>query len=287
MMSLSIRLLILPLCLFGAVQGAAAQRLSYHGIAWDVPAESVRPRLQALGFTFRGVMEGGDHQFTRDDGAWLQAQVRDGRVIGFTQVDPVRGEGVDERFRALEDSLRAELGPPHEVEFEGQPPLRVWDGGLSSVRVEVSRASGQRTVNLAWRGPGWFDEMDRRTGRAPPPAGYTTVNVTPFLRIAVDTTMDGPAADGALRGRFRIEYVQPITPSVAGVAQEPLDAVEYEMEFDCAGRRARLISRSTWLDGRRQREDRPRGQPWTTVREPGTHYARGLHAVCRAAAPER
>jgi hypothetical protein len=111
--------------------------------------------------------------------------------------------------------------------------------------------------------------------------------MTAFVRIAVDTTVRGPRAAGTMRGRFRIEYFQPITPSVDGVAQDPLDAVEYEMDFDCAGRRTRLISRSTFLEGRRQATHRPQNQPWTPLREPDSHYARGLDAVCRAMRPVR
>ncbi|MBW3572202.1 MAG: hypothetical protein KY467_13965 [Gemmatimonadetes bacterium] len=287
MMKMLCRTLMVPLCLAAGAQTAPAQKLAYQGIAWGVPADSVREPLAALGFTLRGVTDAGDHQFDRDDGARLQAELRQGRLIGFSLIDPARGEGVDARFGALADSLAAELGAADEVQVEGAPPLRVWEAGLSSVRLAVSRATGERTVQVAWRGPGWFDEMDRRAGRPPPPAGYTTVSITPFLRMAVDTTVQGPRTAGTLRGRFRIEYFQPITPTVEGVAQEPMDAVEYEMDFDCAGRRARLISRATYLDGRRQRSDRPQGQPWTTLRQPETHYARGLSAVCRAAKPAR
>lgn len=284
---ISLRLLILPFCVCAGVEAASAQKMAYHGIAWDVPVESIRAPLQALGFTHRAEMDHGDHQFVREDGALLHAQVRAGRLVGLTLIDPVRGEGVGERFAALADSLQAELGAPDEVNGEGQPPLRLWEAGLRSVRLEVSRATGERTVQVAWRGPGWFDELDRRMDNPPQPAGLTTVSVSPFLRIAVDTTVRGPRAAGAIRGRFRIQYFQPITPSVEGVAQDPLDAVEYEMDFDCAGRRTRLISRSTFLEGRRQSSNRPQNQPWTALSQPESHYARGLDAVCRAARPVR
>jgi hypothetical protein len=286
-MILPIRLLIVPVCICAGVQGAAAQKMAYHRIAWGIPVDSVRAPLQALGFRFQAEVDQGDHQFTRSDDALLHAEVRQGRLVGFTLIDPVRGAGVGERFEALADSLRAELGAPDEVHEEGQPPLRVWEAGLRSVRVQVSRSTGERTVQVAWRGPGWFDEMDRRMDNAPQPAGFTTVSLTAFLRIAVDTTVRGPREAGSMRGRFRIEYFQPITPSVEGVAQDPLDAVEYEMDFDCAGRRTRLISRSTFLEGRRQATNRPQNQPWATLRQPESHYARGLDAVCRAARPVR
>ncbi|HEX6373306.1 MAG TPA: hypothetical protein VF006_30565 [Longimicrobium sp.] len=280
---LSLRRLAVPLCLCAAAQGAAAQKMAYHGMRWHLPADSVRGPLQAQGFTLARVMDDGDHEFTREDGALLYAGLRNGRLAGITLFDAVRGEAASARYVVLADSLQAELGPPDEVVDEGQRQMRLWEAGFWRVSVELSRVAGQWAVEIGWRGPGWWDEMDRRAGRAPQPAGYTSVRVSPFLRIAVDTTVHGPRARGSLRGRFRIEYFQPITPSVDGVEQDPLDVAEYEMDFDCAGRRARLISRSTYLEGRRQQTNRPQGQPWTTPTQPEGHYARGLDAVCRAA----
>lgn len=282
-MILPLRLLILPLCICAGAQGASAQKMAYHGIAWGIPVDSVHAPLRTLGFAFRTEMDQGDLEFAREDGAILHAEAREGRLIGFTLIDPARGEGVDERFNALADSLRTELGAPDEIVAEGTQPVRLWEAGRGSVRVQISRASGDRTAQVAWRGPGWFDEIDRRMGNPPQPAGFSTVSMTAFLRIAVDTTVRGPRAAGSMRGRFRIAYFQPITPSVDGVEQDPLDAVEYEMDFDCDGRRARLISRTTYLEGRRQGSNRPQNQPWTTIRQPESHYARGMDAVCRAA----
>lgn len=281
-----IRLLVVPLCVCVA-DAATAQRHAFNGITWHAPAESIREPLRALGFAFSAEMDGGDHAFTRPDGARLHAELRQGRLVGFTLIDAARGGEVDGRFHALADSLQALLGEPDEVQIEGQPPMRMWEAGLTSVRVQISRATGERTAQVAWRGPGWFDEMDRRAGRSPQPAGYTTVSISPFLRIAVDTTVRAPRAQGSMRGRFRIEYFQPITPSMGGVAQDPMDAVEYEMEFDCAGRRTRLLSRTTYLQGRQVRAERWQNQAWTTPAQPEGHYARGLAAVCRVARPLR
>jgi hypothetical protein len=282
-----VRLLIITLCACVAVESASAQKLAFHGIAWGMPADSVRAPLRALGFTFRQETGDGDHEFRREDGAVLYAGLRQGRVVAFTLFDGVRGEGADARFTALADSLQAELGEPDDVVAEGTQQMRRWEAGFSAVTVETSRFAGQRAVELGWHGPGWFDEIDRRNGHLPQPAGFTTVLISPFLRIGVDTTVHGPRTAGAMRGRFRIEYFQPITPTLEGVEQDPLDTVEYEMEFDCAGRRTRLIARSTYLEGRRQASNRPQGQPWTTPRQPDGHYARGLDVVCRAARPVR
>jgi hypothetical protein len=178
-MILSIRLLIVPLCICAGVQEAAAQKLAYRGIAWGIPVDSVRGPLRALGFAFRSEMDGGDLQFAREDGALLHAEASRGRLIGITLIDPARGERVNERFHALADSLRAELGAPDESTDEGTQPMRLWEAGRWSVRVQISRATGERAAQVAWRGPGWFDEMDRRGDRPRLPAGFSTVTLTP------------------------------------------------------------------------------------------------------------
>lgn len=277
-----LHLLLLP-AMLGTTDQLTPQKLTFNQIAWYVPAETVRAPLQAQGFTFSREIDSGDQEFTREDGARLYAELRNGRVIGFTFLDPARGEQVAVRYRALADSLRTVLGAPDEEEEEDPRPMRRWDAGLAWVRVEVTRVGGEPMVQVGWRGPGWYDELGRRMGRAPQPPGFTTVWESEFLRIAVDTTVGGERTGGARRGKFRIQYFQAITPRVGGVDQDPLDAVEYEMDYDCAGKRTRLIARTTFLEGRQLASNRPQGQPWTTPQEPYGHYTRGLDALCRAA----
>ena len=269
----------LALATFACAPAAvAAQEIAFPGIPWGAPADTVRARLEARGFTFDRRMAGGDDLFRGRDGTWLRADLRGGRAIGFTLLDSAAGE-VEARYATLADSLRAARGAPDETGTDQRRPQR-WFAGLASVEVFVDRSAGVRQVGIAWLGPGWHDEMAHRAGEAPVPAGYTIVSSTPFVRIAIDTTVGGPR--GAQRGRFRIEYRQPITPLVDGVAQPAMDAVEYEMELDCAGGRTRLLARATYLAGRRLSSARPEGQPWT-VPQPDGHYARGRDAVCRAA----
>jgi len=274
-----IRVTSLSVILCAAAGDAAAQRHAFEGVAWQAPAESVRAALRARGFTFTATAGEGDLQFVRADSAQLQAELHAGRLVGITLIDPARGESVAERYRVVADSLRAALGPPDDTLDQRQEQL--WVAGLSSIHLLVERVAGVRQVRIAWHGPGWYDEMDRRGGLPPQPEGYTTVAATHILRVAVDTTVRGGSADAALRGRFRIHYHQPVTLSPDGVSQQQMDAVEYEMDFDCAGRRARLVSRTTYLDGRRLGSDRPASQGWA-VPQPDGHYDRGLDAVCRA-----
>jgi hypothetical protein len=264
-----------------APSAAAAQGVTFPGIRWGEPADSVRARLVAGGFTFQRGIDGGDQLFLRADSAWLRTDLRDGRLIGVVLVDRAPPERVEARYRALADSLRSAMGEPDEAESESYRAQR-WVAGFSSLELRMNRTGGLRQVELAWRGPGWYDEMARRGEEAPAPAGYTIVAATPFHRIAIDTTVTPPRGSVDRRGRFRIEYRQPITPMVDGVAQDPIDAVEYEMDVDCAGNRTRLVGRATYLQGRRLSSNRPQGQPWG-VPQPDGHYARGRDAICRAA----
>jgi hypothetical protein len=54
------------------------------------------------------------------------------------------------------------------------------------------------------------------------------------------------------------------------------------MDFDCAGGRTRMVSRTTYLRGVRKRSDSAEGLPWSAARA-GTDASRGLDAVCRVA----
>jgi hypothetical protein len=265
-----------------APAGAQTARagFAFPGIAWGAAEDTLRVQLEAQGFVFRQKSVEGDHHYLRGDSASLQADLRAGRAIGFTLVDPARGEQADTRYRVLADSLRASLGAPDEVVDTLRQRSMLWVGGLASVRLWVEDFSETRKARMAWRGPGWHDEMADRDNWTPPPPGFTTVGRSAFMSIQIDTTR---GASGE-RARFRVLYARPINPTVEGVAQEQMDAVEYEMEIDCAGGRTRLVSRTTYLLGQRVGGARPTGQPWA-VPQPGGHYARGRDAICRARRP--
>lgn len=259
----------------------SAQEIAFPGIAWDAPADTVRARLEARGFAFSRAQGTGDQLYVAADSAWVRVTLRDGRAVGFTLADPARGAGVDARHRALADSLRARLGEPYDtfrLPGAGEPRMRLWAAGFASLRLSVEETGGPRRVETAWRGPGWHDEMSRRQGDRPIPAGFTIISQTSFMRIAVDTTRGGAAGQ---RTRFRIDYGQPVTPSANGVPQDPIDAAEYDMEIDCAGRKTRLFARTTYLDGAVVERFRSAGQPQWTVPQPDGHHARGRDAVCR------
>jgi hypothetical protein len=269
--------ILLPLVLACAyAPSASAQAIVFAGIPWGTAGDTVETRVAEQGFRMDSVLPDGDHVYRRADGAWLKAYLRGGRAIGITYVDPARRPAVDARFQALTDSLEARLGAPA-LREAGE--VR-WEAGLAQVSVEIEFVRGPQ-VELRWAGPGWFDEMHRRKRllpEVPPlPPGYTIVSATPISSVAVDTTFTARAAGGVLRGRFRVDYAQPV-----GTEPDRYTAAVYEMELDCAGRRTRLLRRTLYLAGARRRDDVYTRIPWAPP-EPGNHYARGLAAVCRAA----
>lgn len=269
---------MLAACLVCAAAGAAAaqQEFVFAGVPWHTPADGVRATLEPQGFAFQGTLEHGDLTFSRRDGALVRVEVQSGGAIGFLLVDTVRGRRVDARYQALIDSLTAALGQPDTVAQD----FTLWRAGLTAIGVESYYRNGVHRVQLFWRGPGWFDEMDRR-GRLPtipaPPAGYTIVSANFISRVAVDTATLVRRPDGTLRGRFRIDYVRPVGPE-----ENQFDAAEYNMEMDCTGRRTRLMARSVYLGGQVRHAETHQRMPWEATRL-GEHSDRGLDAVCRAA----
>jgi len=270
-------LLLLPLLVCASARSLSAQReFTFAGIPWQATAESTRPMLEARGFTFAGNADRGDIVFQRGDGAFAKVELQGGRAVGFLLVDPAHGRNVDARFHALVDPLAATLGQPDTLRED----LLIWRKGLSEMGVEAYYRDGVHHVQLVWRGPGWYDEMGSRgllPEFAPLPAGYTIVDVNFISRVAVDSARLTRGTDGVVRGRFRIDYTRPVGPET-----DPLDAAEYQMEFDCAARKTRLVNRSIFLRARLKQSDSRAAPAWETP-TPGGHHERGLVAVCRAA----
>ncbi|MBV9110718.1 MAG: hypothetical protein JO306_15005 [Gemmatimonadetes bacterium] len=281
--------MITPLRLFAmlavsaAVAATTVPEIVYSGIPWRTPVDSVRVRLQAQGFAFSREEREHDLVFTRGDGSEAKAAFQDGRLVAIDVADPARGPAVNERFRALVDSFTAAVGQP---DTAGAQEAH-WHQGLSDLEMFISFDGAVRHVEIDWAGPGALDEMARRyemhrdsDDLAYPalPATYTRVGGRSLAVVAVDTSLLRRGAGGIIRGRFRIGY-----PRSVGPADDEFDSAEYEMDFDCAHGKTRLVSRTVRLKGEVRHHDVHDNLPWESPRPDG-HYVRGLDAVCRTAA---
>jgi hypothetical protein len=271
----SIRILLSLAFLCAAATSAGAQPLSFAGMPWRMPVDSVRTRLEGMGYTFSREIEPADPVFAREDGGELTVYLQDRRVVGFILVDSARDDGAEQRYRTLADSLRATLGPGDTLGTTGL----VWASGLTEIRLLTVNRLGVKHVTLEWRGPGMLDEMTRRWADRPLPPlpeHFTAVTGTAVSRVAVDTTSLRRTA-GSLHGRFRVDYAQPVGPESGS-----FDSVQYELAVDCARKRARLVARSMYRGGVLLRGERWLAQAWEDP-QPDGHHGRGLVAICRAA----
>ncbi|HET7461642.1 MAG TPA: hypothetical protein VFJ82_10345, partial [Longimicrobium sp.] len=267
---------LLALAALAGVSAAHAQEIVFQQIPWTAPPDTVRARLEAQGFTYRGIQDG-RRTFVRPDSAYVYAMFRGvEHAVGFIVGDPARGPRAEGRFRQLADSLQARLGQP----VDRRPDAVRWERGLTSVTVVLrSYDDGARVVQTGYTGPGWLDEAaadGSGPGLADLPAGYTTVAQLAAMRVAIDTSSISALTGGYLRARYRVDYAEPR----AG-AGERYDAIEYAMDFDCGGGRTRLYSRTPLLAGRRQRTDSSAGLPWHAATA-GSEESRALDGVCRA-----
>ena len=159
----------------------------------------------------------------------------------------------------------------------------IWALGLTEMRLQTAMRLGVRYVLLEWRGPGMLDEMNRRWADRPLPPlppGFTAVTGTAVSRVAVDT-VSLRRTGGVLRGRFRVDYAQPVGPE-----EHSFDSADYEIGADCGRRMTRLFARSLFVRGRPLSSQRWGFQEWTPP-QPQGHLERGLEALCRAGASLR
>lgn len=272
-----IPLLTLFVCLCVTARSAAAQaELAFSGVPWRVPADSARARLERMGYTFSRDGDAGDPVFTRADRSELTMILQDGRAAGFVLVDSARDARAERRYAVLADSLRAALGRADTLGTTGL----VWAQGLTEVRLQTVTRLGVRYVTVEWRGPGLLDEMNRRWADRPLPPlppGFTAVTGTAVSRVAVDT-VTLRRAGGVLRGRFRVDYAQPVGPETGS-----FDSVQYEIGADCLRRMTRLFARNFYAHGQLLSGQRWGFQEWVPP-QPQGHMERGLEALCRAGA---
>jgi hypothetical protein len=229
----------------------AAQQASFPRLPWSTPADSVLPRLEADGWRLLHANAEGDLWLGSDDASLLVA-TRGGRLVE-VQVEYPAPTGVEARYRAITDSLRARFGEPTFADAGGNA---VWERGIASVRATLERGRGDEPphVQLAYLGPGWIGvEIARLRLTDPFPSleeRWVVLRLYPEHRISLDTVAIGTQGPGTYRARLRIDF-RSVQPDPSG----RYDALIYGWDYDCRSRRVQMRSRTALLAGRQVRSD--------------------------------
>lgn len=237
LLSVAAFLALLPLA---PLQG---QRITFAGLPWGLPADSVGPRLEALGWRFIRRAEHGDPVFQRDS-VRAQAVIANGRLVQVNAVHPTRAANRQARLRFLVDSLASIYGPPSNTTENGSS----WEGNLSSLAV-TRVVQGQTAVMVVYLSAAAGHERDRRAGGADPfPAlrdGWIELARTSARRMSVDTASISALGEGVYRAAIRFELARPET-----LTRQPYDAMSYQGDYDCTRQRMLARGLTIYMQGR-------------------------------------
>jgi hypothetical protein len=151
-----------------------AQEYRYEDIAWGSPADVVQAKLKRRGLFVIDTTRFGDGVFENSGAAGPRMLLRAGMVDGGLQIISIEWFTTDSTAGPLYDRLKEELslryGAPHDTlevdpeEGEDEIPQVLWGGPRHGGATELSLdISPQHTVVLAYEGPGWAAEADRRS----------------------------------------------------------------------------------------------------------------------------
>ncbi len=253
---------------------ASAQEIRFQQIPWTAPLDSVRAALGAAGYTYLGLRYDG-HTFMRADSSQVTVVMRStGRPLNFVVLDPSREAAMVPRFRALVDSLGGVLGRPVDSE-----PSRVrWEAGPTSALVRVGAVGGKLRLETVFRGPEWAETVGNGDGRdfRELAAGYVVLTRGGGMRLALDTSSIVTLREGHLRATYHVDLAR---VQLAGISSS-YNAIEDEIDLDCAAGRARLHRHTMLWDARRVGSSG--GQREWHAPAAGTDEARVMEAACRA-----
>jgi hypothetical protein len=254
---------------------AQAQQFRFADLPWGMAADSVRPRVEALGYRHVRTYENGDLRFRSDGDVVVMAGVAAGKVVSYLAFHPLTDGAIEARFNAVIDSLTKVYGAPGGT----RPLAALWQRGFTYLEVFTDTAQGEQPagVSLWFRGPEGFAEMMRRGGSedsyAPLDSAWVILGRDERMRFAVEAASISRRPDGSYRARIRMDH--------ATVQEDPTgryDAIIYGFDFDCARRRLQMRSRTALFRGRQIRSENG-ATVWTPVRN-GTPQAELVSVVC-------
>ncbi len=275
------KLLPLLLALALLAPGAAhAQRHTFLGVPWGLPADSVRARVEARGWTFMSTNEHGDPRFRSPDRtANAQTVFGGGKLVMVRVAQGAVAADLESGFRAAVDSLSTRFGAPTDTLEGGQ--FILWGRVLTTLamRAVPARDSVPAMIVVVFIGPGAQEEEDRRAGKPYPalPEGWVQVGTGSDRRMAVDTASVVAVEPGVFRARVRYDLLEPRTDS-----GKRFDAADWDADYDCTRRRVRMRDFVQYFQGR-QVNDLGDLDRWMAARA-NTTQSKELDLVCRLAA---
>lgn len=263
-----------------APTAAAGQVYRFRDVPWGIGADSVRARMEALGFRHVSTDRRGDLHFRSDADVALLAGFTDGKLAIVSEARPVGRDSLDARFAAVTDSLKRLHGPPD----EGWPEAPLWHRGFSllDARAISGRGGEPDRIHIRYYSPAGVVEGDRRQGgvdRYPPlDSAWVVVSRSDKQRYAVEIGSISRQPDGRYRTRTRADYTQ-AQPDPPG----PYHTIIIGLEIDCPARRMRRWIRTTLWEQRVVHSDR-RLTAWAPD-TPVPGKASVLDAVCAYVTP--
>jgi hypothetical protein len=254
---------------------AEAQPLRFANVPWATAADSVRPRMEALGFRHVRTFETGDLRFRSDGDVVVQAGMAAGRLVNVVELRPAGTEALGSRYSAVLDSMKRVYGAPVEEEAGSA----MWQRGFTFLEVHADSAQGDlpAAIRFWYRGPGSDAEGARRVGTpetfAALDSAWTVLVSVPEGRFALETATISRRPDGSYRTRVRVDY--------AAVREDPsgsYDTIIYGYDVDCPGNRLQMRSRTVLRKGRQVRSDQGATR-WEPTRE-GTFQRELVRLMC-------
>lgn len=254
---------------------AAAQQFQFGGVPWGISADSLRPRVEGLGFRHVRTFENGDMRFRSDADVVVLAGFASGKLVSLEEARPIERTALEARFAAVADSLKKALGAPSAT----RPLGALWERGFTFLEVNADSGSGGEpaAVRLWYRGPGSDHESLQRLGEVDP---FTALDSTWVVlardddrRLALEAASIVRRTDGSYRTRVRIDH--------SDMQRDPTGAYDniiYGFDVDCARRRYQMRSRAAYA-GKRQVRNDSGATVWAPLRR-GTLEESLVESVC-------
>lgn len=265
------------------VAPAARAQFVYGTIEWGSDLRTTTEALAAEGYALNAEFAPapGELLYEGSDGVLVFATFTGQQLVGLRFVFVGTQDEVEDLYaQTLQENL-ARLGEPQSEEDD----VVAWESEGTWFSIMLGEVEAGPYLALQYAGPGYGEEIDRRTeqgitatGAELPPLEerWAVVQETEAFRTAIDRSTIVPQGNRILRAWAREDYAVPRVTHIS------YDQVVYQVDYDCAQRRQRLVTAVYRLAGERMQTDVAEpGEAWIAL-EPETSEERVLLAVCEA-----